>query len=68
MATTSRKDIDAEMVAWLAAIKAEHAEADAYADLWLACHDAEAIPDKLSPAARDAHAKIDAALDAIVGR
>lgn len=69
MATTSRKDIDAELAAWLMSVRADQtaSDADRLADLWLANGDAKAIKDPNSPAAAEAHAKVNAILDQIVG-
>lgn len=69
MATTSRKDFDAELVAWLAALKDEQAGdvLDAYVDLYLRNAEAAAIADKGSPAAKAKHAEINGLLDRIVG-
>ncbi len=74
MATTSRKDFDAELCAWLETVRAEQArhddptELDRLADLWLANGDAKAIKDPRSPAYAEAHGRIDGILDQIVGR
>lgn len=69
--TYASGDFDDELVAWLEDVKLgqrdDVAELDAYADLWLANGDAKAIKDPNSPAAAEAHAKIDAVLDRIVG-
>lgn len=69
MATTSRKDFDADLATWLAGVQAEQSveELDQLADLFLANADAHAIPDKGSPAAGQAHARINVILDRIVG-
>lgn len=64
MATTSRKDFDAELAAWLADVHASQAGAELYAELWLANIEAKAIKDPGSPAKAEAHAKI----DRIIGR
>jgi hypothetical protein len=73
MATTSRKDFDAELSAWLQMVRAEQnrrddpSELDRLADLWLANGDAKAIKDHRSPAHAEAHGKINRILDQIVG-
>lgn len=72
MSTTSRKDFDAELSAWLDMVRTDQAmpdvsELDQLADLWLANGDAKAIKDKTSPAAVEAHARVNAVLDQIVG-
>lgn len=64
MTTTSRKDFDAEMATWLESVKGDQAEANLYAELWLANVEAKAIKDPRSPAKAEAHAKI----DRIIGR
>jgi hypothetical protein len=66
MSTTS---IDAELAAWLMSVRADQTacDADRLADLWLANCDAKAIKDPKSPAAAEAHAKIDGILNQIVG-
>lgn len=72
MPTMKRRDFDAEMAAWLADVKMHQrddvTELDQLADLWLANGDAKAIKDPRSPAYTEAHARIDAVLDLIVGR
>jgi hypothetical protein len=73
MATTSRKDLDAELAAWLQMVRGEQnrrdnpSELDRLADLWIANGDAKAIKDPRSPAYIEAHMKINAILDQIVG-
>lgn len=64
MATKAGKDFHDELTAWLDMIHAEQTGEglDQLADLWLANGDAKAIKDKTSPAARDAHAKVDGIL------
>lgn len=69
MVTHARQEFDEAMAEWLAGIKAEQAGEvlDAYADLYLANEDAKAIKDPNSPAAGEAHQRMNAALDGIVG-
>lgn len=69
MPTMRRKDFDTELAAWLADVHAEQSveELDTLADLWIANGDAKAIKDKGSPAAAEAHARVNAVLDRIVG-
>lgn len=64
MATTSRKDFDAELAAWLADAHASQAGAELYAELWLANVEAKAIKDPGSPAFTEAHDRI----NRIIGR
>lgn len=58
MTTTSRKDFDAELAAWLADVHASQAGAELYAELWLANVEAKAIKDPGSPAYREAHERV----------
>ena len=67
MSTTSRKDFDDELTDWLALLHAEQSveELDQLADLWIANGDAKAIKDKISPAACEAHARVNVVLTAM---
>lgn len=56
--------LDAELSTWLEGVKDEQAEANLYAELWLANVEAKAIKDVTSPASKAAHEKI----NAIIGR
>lgn len=67
MTTTSRKDFDAELTAWLADVRASQAGAELYAELWLANIEAKAIKDPLSPAYDDVHRRISAIIGRIQG-
>lgn len=71
MVTHARKDFDAELAAWLAEVQMQQrddvAEVDRYADLWLANGDAKAIKDPRSPGYAEAHDRINAVLNQIVG-
>jgi hypothetical protein len=62
MATTSRKDFDAELRAWLATVSDEQSTANLYAELWQANVEAQAIKDPNSPAAAAVHDRINAIL------
>lgn len=64
MTTTSRKDFDAELSAWLADVRASQAGAELFAELWLANVEAKAIKDPGSPAFDAVHQRI----NAIIGR
>ena len=69
MATTERKDFDAELVAWLEQVHDEQATEvlDQMADLWLANADAKAVKDKRPPIGDPTHERINEILDRIVG-
>lgn len=67
MTTTSRKDFDAELTAWLETVQGEQAEANLYAELWLANVEAKAIKDPRSPAFEAAHRRINALIARIEG-
>lgn len=62
-------DLDAELTAWLMSVRSDQtaSTADRLADLWLANADAKAIKDPGSPAATEAHARVNLILDQIVG-
>ena len=67
MSTTSRKDFDRELAAWLDMVHAEQSVEglDQLADLYVKTHEAVAIKDKNSPAAEDKHAEINGILTAM---
>lgn len=67
MSTT--RDFDRELAAWLDMVHAEQSVEglDRLADLWLANGEAKAIKDKASPAAGEAHGRVNVILDRIVG-
>ena len=73
MTTQARKDFDDELTAWLEMVRLEQSrhddpsELDRLADLWLANGEAKAIKDDRSPAKAEAHARINAILDQIMG-
>ena len=65
MPTMRRKDFDEELVAWLELVHAEQAPAAQLDELWRANEAAKAVKDPGSPAAADAHGRIDRALTAL---
>jgi len=65
MTTRARKDFDAELSAWLDAVRDQQGPATAYTELFRANEAAKAIKDPMSPAAVAAHEQINAALSAL---
>jgi hypothetical protein len=65
MSTTSRKDFDAELAAWLELIRDSHAPEAQRNELYRANDAAKAVKDKRPPIGDAVHARVDAALTAM---